>query len=286
MTQMSRLLLAILAVSVAATACGRAGASAPVAHSSPAPSSSVAGVAERSIAFQGVTMTLPTGWTVARPECGQPATHTVVIGTWTGSCPAQLPTQATTSVRLTSDYGRQFALGWTGHRVTWHGQSAWLTQTTQHGLTSVTLTLPWLNTIIDTQSGDAADARSLLRQFAPRLKQGLAVPTQASSVSIQSLAGVDGDHQHRDATITKPIEILRLLSDLKALSPIKSVSRACNGSWWPSTALLTVRAAGHSRTYAARFDSCGLVIGGTGSADRTSQRLHNDVERLVPNSNL
>jgi hypothetical protein len=105
-------------------------------------------------------------------------------------------------------------------------------------------------------------------------------------VFIQSLAGTDGDHQQRNARITDPADVRRILSDLRHLSRVTSPKLACNASWWPHTAVLTVHTKSESRTYAARFDSCDLVIAGTGSAGRVSDHLYADVRRLVPNSNL
>src|SRR2546423_15542126 len=80
----------------------------------------------RSVTFQGISFVLPDGWTVAQPGCRSPDGHTVVLGTWTGSCPLAPRNIAATAVRLTSIYGRQFALNWPGHRATWQGQPAWL----------------------------------------------------------------------------------------------------------------------------------------------------------------
>lgn len=240
----------------------------------------------RSVDFHGISVSLPAGWSVGRPHCGPPANDTVVVGRWTGSCPAGPGDQVTTGVSLTSLYGRQFALSWPGHRLTWQGQPAWLARHSQHGTITDTLTLPWLNAVVAAQSGNAGRARSLLDLVAARPEPGLAVPAHASSVIIESLAGRDGDHQHRGAKITNPKDIRRLLSDLRDLPLVTSPARACNGSWWPSTAILSVHTAGHTRAYAARFDSCGLVIAGTGSAGETSQQLESEVTKLVPNSAL
>jgi hypothetical protein len=287
MTQKSRHWMAGLGVTVAMTACSHPVATAGSSHQSARPLSRVASApatANRTVAFHGITIALPTGWTVARPHCGPPANDTLVIGRWTGSCPAGPGHQVTTGVSLTSLYGRQFALNWPGHRLIWRGQPAWLARQSEHGTTIETLTLPWLNAVVATQSGDAARARSLLGLATARPEPGLAVPARASSVFIQSLAGRDRDHRHRDADITNPREVRRLLSDLRNLPLVTSPARACNGSWWPNTAILSVHAVDHTRTYVARFDRCGLVIAGTGSAGETSQRLESDVKRVLPNS--
>lgn len=283
--------VAVVAVLAAGTTAAVAAWSGPGSDSEqlttgPSPTSSPP-TSSHSVAFQGVEFTLPDGWTVARPHCGPPANDTVVRGVWTGSCPGGIGDQPpTTGVTLTSIYGRQYALSWPGHRTVWHGQPAWLSQTTSHGTTTVTLSLPWLNAVVTTQSGNSAEARRLLDQVTANPEPGLAVPDQASSIFIQSLAGVDGDGQQRNANITDRHEVETVLSDLRGLSPVTSPAHACNGSWWPSTAVLTVHSSGGTRTYAARFDRCGLVVAGTGSAGVSSQQLLGDIRRLVPNSGL
>jgi hypothetical protein len=288
MTKKSRHWMVCLGFAAVATGCSHAVATTGLPRDqSASPTANVpSATAQRPVDFNGVTMTVPAGWTVVQPHCGPPASDTVVIGRWTGSCPASPDHQVTTGVSLTSLYGRQYALNWPGRRLTWHGQPAWLARDSQHGTTTFTLTLPWLNAVVAAQSGNPGQARSLLDLVAARPQPGLAVPAHASSVFIQSLAGRDGDHQQRDAKITNPKDIRRLLSDLRHLPLVASPARACNGSWWPSTAMLSVHTASHTRTYATRFDNCGLVIAGTGSAGETSQRLESDIKRLVPTSGL
>jgi len=248
----------------------------------PSPTASTA--APQSVSFQGITFTLPRGWSVAKPSCG-PLEDTVVVGTWSGLC-TLIPPRPATAVRLTSVYGRAGAQSWPGRRTVWQGQPAWVAEQTSEGVTTATLTLPWLNAAVAAQSADPAKARALLDRVSARSSAGLHVPRQASSVFIQSLAGRDGDGQQRNATVTAPADVQRLLADLRALPPVTSPTRACDGSWWPSTALLTVHSPQGARTYAANFDSCGLVTAGTGSAAAVSQQLLSDVKRLVPNSGL
>jgi hypothetical protein len=239
-----------------------------------------------SVAFQGISFALPDGWTVAQPRCGSPNDHTVVVGTWAGSCPMMPRNLAATAVTLTSLYGRQFALNWPGHRTTWQGQPAWLATEKTGRITSVTLSLPWANAFVTAQSGDATTARDLLDRVSVRKDVGLDVPVDATSVFVQSLAGHDGDGQQRNTTVTHAADVQRLLADLRALLPVTSPGQACNGSWWPSTALLTVRSGAQERTYAARFGGCALVVAGTGSAARASNQLLFDIRHLVRNSGL
>ncbi len=246
----------------------------------------------RRVAFEGVRFTLPSGWTtMMRPGCGLPASNTVVFNYRTGPvlyCPAPLRSASLpTSVTLTTVYGPQYADGWAGQRITWHGQPAWLAVRTQQGVTTVTLTLPWLNAAVAAESPRPARARALLRQVSARPGSGIEVPRDASSVLIQSLAGRDGDGQQRNATITGASEVHRVLADLRSLRPVRAPQAACDGSWWPDTALLTVRVGdGPARTYAAQFGSCGQVIAGTGAAATAGGHLLADIERLVPNSGL
>jgi hypothetical protein len=246
----------------------------------------------RRLAFEGAVFTLPSGWTTTTwPGCGWPASNTVVINYQTGPvlyCPApHPPASLPTSVTLTTIYGPQYAESWTGQRTTWHGQPAWLAVQTQHGVTTVRLTLPWLNAAVTAESPYPARARALLRQVSARPRSGLEVPGDASSVFIQSLAGRDGDRQQRNATITGAAEVHRVLADLRTLRPVRAPQMACDGSWWPDTALLTVRTGyGPARTYAAQFGSCGQVIAGTGAAATVAGHLLADLRRLVPNSGL
>jgi hypothetical protein len=240
----------------------------------------------RSVAFEGITFGLPAGWTVTPGHCGPPANHTVVLGVSAASCPGGRHTPPTTAAQLTTIYGPQFALSWPGHRTTWHGQPAWFDQQTSNGLTTDTLSLPWSNAVVTAQSGDPVAARKLLEHVSVSTPRGLQVAHYATSVFIQSLAGHDGDGLQRNATVTDPTDVQQLLADLRALTPVPSPRRACDGSWLPRTALLTVQSGGKARTYAARFDSCDLVIAGTNSAARANNRLLDDIKRLVPNSGL
>lgn len=240
-----------------------------------------------SVAFEGITFALPDGWTVAQPHCGPPDNHTVVIGTSTAACPGgPAGASPTTGVGLSPLYGRQFALSSPGHRTTFLGQPAWLAEQATGHVTTVTLSLPWANAVVTAQSGDAATARHLLDKVSAPADDRLEVPADATSVFIQSLAGHDGDGQQRNATVTGAPDVQRLLTDLRALRSVTPPGRACDGSWWPSTALLTVHSSGRDRTYAARFDGCGLVVAGTGAAAHTSAQLLSDIRRLLPNSGL
>src|SRR5258707_4681955 len=175
------------------------------------------------VGFEGVLFTLPAGWTTARPGCGWPANDTVVIDYQTGPvlyCPAPFrPASLPTSVTLTSIYGPQYANGWTGQRITWHRQPAWLSEQTKQGVTTVTLTLPWLNVAATAESPRPAQAPALLSQLSVRTRPGLAVPQDASSGFIQSLAGQDGDQQQRNATITGAPAGRPLLTDPRSLRP-------------------------------------------------------------------
>jgi hypothetical protein len=245
----------------------------------------------QTVVFRGIAFTLPTGWSTARRGCGWPANNTVVIDDQTGPspiCPApHLPTPRPTSVMLVTIYGPRYADGWAGQRTEWHRQPAWLAMQTKQGVTTVTLSLPWLNAAVTAESPDPTRARALLNQVSVRPGAGLEVPHDASSVFIQSLAGRDGDGQQRSATVTAAVDVRHLLTDLRSLKPVGSPRSACDGSWWPNTALLTVHGSdGSVRTYAAQFGTCGQVVAGTGTAATASSQLLTDVKRLVPNSGL
>lgn len=266
-----------------AAAAGCAAASAPPTGVREARSATAV---ERHVNFNGVRFDLPDGWRTARPGCGPLANDTVVVGRWYGSCPAQIGhIEPTTGVRLTALYGRQYVLGWPGRRTSWYGQPAWLAHRAGHGLTTYSLALPWLNAVIWAHSGDAVAAERLLLRVHQRRAPGLAVPNSARSVFVESFAGHDGDGLRREVNLTRREDISRLLADLRALPLVTAPGRACS-EWSSSTATLTIRGASSTRTYAARFDACRLVIGGTGSAASTSQRLLEDLRRLVPNAGL
>jgi hypothetical protein len=244
-------------------------------------------LAGRSVTFHGIVFSLPAGWRVAKPQC-EVQNDAVVEGVWTGFCPARVRTlPVPTGVTLTAVYGPRFALSWPGRRTSWHGQPAWLGEHINDGAATATLTVPWLNAEASTQAPTPAQARALLNQVSVRAATGLVLPQHAASVFIQSLAGHDGDGQNRNATIRSTTDVQRLLSDLRALTPDVAPANACNGSWFPNTALITVRGTdGSSHTYAARFGGCNQITAGTGGAARTSPRLIADIRRLVPNSNL
>ncbi len=290
-----RLAASAAAIAVAAVSAGAVVAGAAFTGHAHEPTAAASHQPARSqherVGFEGVLFTLPARWTTALPRCGWPAGNTVVINYQTGPallCPAPFrPASLPTSVTLTTIYGPQYANSWTGQQITWHGQPAWLAAQTKQGVTTVTLTLPWLNVAAAAESPRPARARALLSQLSLRTRSGFAVPQDASSVFIQSLAGRDGDHQRRNATVTSASDVRRVLADLRALGPAQSPRAACDGSWWPDTALLTVHASdGSVRTYAAQFGGCGQVIAGTGAAATVSGDLLADIKRLIPNSGL
>jgi hypothetical protein len=171
--------------------------------------------------------------------------------------------------------------------MTWHGEPAWLAVWTNPGDTRAVLTLPLLNAAVTAESPDRKQAFALLARLWVRAMPGLAVPGDASSVFVQSLAGRDGDGLNRNAMITGTAQVRRLLADLRSLRPARSANPACDGSWWPDTVVLTVHPRrGSARTYAAQFGRCGQVFAGTGTAAMVTARLRADLRRLVPNSGL
>jgi hypothetical protein len=275
----------LLAVALGTTACA----------SSPVESTSLKGTRATNhrhapqVAFQGIAYAVPEGWTRDKPGCGL-ADHTVVTGVRGGSCPGWAGRIVpTTAVQLTAVYGPGFALSWPGRPTSWRGQPAWLSRDSAHGdsahgMWAVQLTLPLLNASVLAQSGELATAQALLNNVAIRASGRFEVPTKAASVFVSSMAGRDGDGLQRNTTITDQAEIRRFLADLRSLRPI--THRACSGSWWPRTALLTFRGPNGSRTYAARFDRCGQVFSGTGASAASSNRLLIDIRRAVPNSGL
>jgi hypothetical protein len=226
---------------------------------------------------------LPEGWKEATVSC-VPKDRTVVTGNAAIHCPAMFQRPPPVSVvSIGPLYGRQFALTWPGSPGEWSGQPAWRSESTTDRVTTATLALPWENALVTARSPDAALARSLLQQVKASAAGGLEVPSQASSVFVQSLAGRESDGLARNATVTNPSDVRRLLADLSGLKHLTG-SKACDGEWWPKTILLTVSAPQSSRTYAARYGQCGQVIAGTGSAASASPQLLADIRRLVPAS--
>lgn len=275
---------AIACLALIGTSCtgSSTGGSAAPGHATGGRTSPPPSAAAKQVGFQGVSFTLPSGWRQVRPGCGI-EDKTVSTGVWTGSCPVNAGSRAT-AVSMTAVFGRQFALSWPGHRITWHGQPAWLARHRDAGMSGVRLTLPLLNASVLAQSPEPARARRLLDNLHVQGSGNFAVPADADGVFIQSLAGHDGDGLQRNRAVTDPADVRMLLSDLRALHPV--TERACTGSWWPSTALLTFHGSAGRRTYAARFDSCGQVFSGTGASATSSTRLLADVRRLVANSGL
>jgi hypothetical protein len=252
---------------------------------SPQPTTS--GPAHRSAVFHGIAYLMPAGWSVTKAHCGFPD-HAVAEGVWTGSCPGgEFGVPTPTGVTLTAVIDPRGAISWPGTRTLWQGQPAWLSHHTTHGVAAATLTLPWLNAVVTAYAPNAGRARALLDRVSVHPAAGLSVPPAASSVFIQSLAGRDGDGQNRSTTVTSTTDVHELLADLQSLNPNVPAVSACNGSWWPDTALLTVRGAdGATRTYAARFGGCEQVVAGTGNAAVTSTKLLVDIRHLLPNSGL
>lgn len=257
------------------------------------------GKAPSAVRFNGIVYRFPdSSWHLAEPTCGTPANHTVTIGVWQGSCPGRAqPVRSPIAVRLTPLYGPQFALNWPGKRTVWNnwgpdlvahwpGEPAWLGTQHADGTSTATLALPWLNAYVEAQAPTMQQARALLNRVEIAGSRWL-IPADASSIFVQSLAGHDGDHQQRNATVQRPRDIKALLDDLRALTTTVDPTRACDGQWWPTTALLTVRtSSGSQQTFAARFGTCRTVTAGTGAAAATSQQLLDDIKRLVPNSGL
>jgi hypothetical protein len=167
-----------------------------------------------------------------------------------------------------------------------HGQPAWTSERKDGATTIVTLALPWANALVTAQSPGARTAHALLQRVSVRVTASLDVASSATSVFIQSLAGHDGDGLQRNVRITAQSDVRRLLTELRSLPVVTASSEACGGSWPTDTALVTVQTANGTHTYAARFDACGLVVGGTGVAARSSATLLADIRRLVPNSGL
>lgn len=240
------------------------------------------------VRVEGVSFPVPPGWAQAPPACFA-RDRTVVVGFWTGSCPGRFgggPVAST--VRLAPYFAPQNYGGAQGVRFDWKGQPAWLHQEHQGGATVFTLTLPWLNATISSQSADPTTARQLLDTAVPHPQSDLGVPATADSVLLQSFTGHDGDGQDRSRTITSPVEVNRLLTQLRSLPVTTSEAQACDETVFDQQSVtITIRARpAPDRTYRARF-SCGQVEGGTGVAALISNgSLLDNIRRLVPNSGL
>src|SRR5437763_1297173 len=69
--------------------CGSSG----VAHpSSPRPATHPPSSPHSTVEFEGVSVDLADGWKITKPSCGALADHTVVSGTYAGSCPGSVGT--------------------------------------------------------------------------------------------------------------------------------------------------------------------------------------------------
>jgi hypothetical protein len=280
-----RLLRGVLIVSIVLmVACSNAEPTRVKAKGTDSPTT----VARSDIVFQGASFSLPPGWSNAEPGCGRPSDKTVVVGIWSGSCPGSVGTPRPSSwVRLTAVFGPQFVDGFSGEQVEWQGQTAWLSDETSFGVTTLRLSVPRLNVVIEAAAPDAADAHALLDRARPRPTDGLGVPLTVPAVFIEGMGGTDGDGLQHNVTVTSSADVTRLLDDLRNAEPVAAGTPACDGSWYRHTALLTVqRNEPAERTFAVRLDGCGQVVSGTGNAAIVSDHLRADILRLLPNSGL
>lgn len=246
---------------------------------------------EHKVPFQGVTFTLPEGWTTGRTFCGPPPDHVLVLedrANFGLRCPyIPRPVIATTSVGLSTLYGRQYTLGWAGQPTQWHGQPAWISHGSVQGGTFWTLVLPRLNVVVTTQAPESDIARGLLDRVSGTTGTGLDVPRTVSSVYLQSFAGYDGDGVVRSITLTRPDDVRLLLEDLRALPLLPSSATACGPDLSKQMAVLTApNDEGGERSYLIRFAGCHQVIAGTGAAAASSQALLDDIRGLLPTSGL
>jgi hypothetical protein len=245
---------------------------------------------DQQVPFSGVTFALPEGWFPGHRGCGSPPEHELVVEdrSLDGLCPyVPSPDTATTSVGLSTLYGRQYTLGWSGQPIQWKGQPAWIDEQPVRGGTSWTLALPLLNTFVVAQSRDASVARALLDRVSWTEGDDLGAPSSAVSVQVQSFAGHDGDGVNRSTTVTAAADVRELLHDLRALPVLPKGTGACGPDLSPQMAVLTVhRADGAERSFLARFASCHQVISGTGRIAATDEFLLQDIRRVLPASGL
>jgi hypothetical protein len=238
----------------------------------------------------GITYTLPPGWTrQTTPTCDQQPDHTVAGGD--SSSPGvtllcTLPGRATkpyTSVSLHGIWTRDYANGWQGTAMTWHGQPAWLDQNSSGGVTQVTLTFPLLNAEVSTMSPSAATARALLNRIALDPARPLSVPDTAASIRIVTLANSRGVPRVLPLVVSRPSDITRLLQDLRSLPSAGAEWASCGSSLPARTLILTITdSSGGDRSFIARFDACLSVTAGTGTSATTTPALIADVRRLLP----
>lgn len=254
-----------------------------------APTRHEARAATSEVELQGIVFSLPGGWSSAQPACGPPADKTVVVGRWASSCPASGgPPIPASSVRLDVVFAPQSVYGFSGEQKNWHGYAAWLAEDAAFGVTTVRLSVPRLNAVVEAAAPEAVDAHALLDHARPRPTDGLGVPSRASAIFIQGMGGKDMDGLEHNVTVTSPDDVQQLLDDLRDAKPVDSATPTCDPSFYRHTALLTVhRDEPAERTFAVRLDAaCGQVVSGTGNAAFVSDELRADIVRLLPNSQL
>jgi hypothetical protein len=239
----------------------------------------------------GVTYAIPPGWKYVNADylCGQQPDHTVIGGgdpsdlPIVHGCPAIPPgLQARTYVALGGIWTTQYAGGWQGQPLTWHGQPAYLNSERQGPVTTMTLAFPLLNAVVSATAPQPATARALLDRIAIHADPGFPVAKDAASIRISRLPA-DGNGAAVTVVAANRDAVTRLLKDLRGLRSRGASVAGCGSDWGKQPTLLTVTDANGANTYyVARFDGCRTISGGTGTAAVVSDALVNDIERLDP----
>jgi hypothetical protein len=239
------------------------------------------------IAFNGIWLRVPKGWTVGSvPLCGFSPDRTVAVSTGAQlavPCPMQPPPKVAPRTLLVDDlYGWDRALGWDGTRTTWHGQPAWISTQLYETVTEVQLTLPWLNAAVTATAPDRAAALRLLDSVVPHPDAAdLGVPDRADAVEVTSFPAVNASGTLFRTHVTRAADVAVLLADLRSGAPVVGGAAACAPNTSYDSAVLTVRSAESFRTFDAVFGGCQQVAGGTGHAAHVGPQLRQDVVRLA-----
>jgi hypothetical protein len=251
----------------------------------PTPTSTAAG-SGASVDFEGVSIRVPTGWSVGVAAwCGLTPDRTVALPQpfeFFASCamssdPVPVPRSLTLNRMVRWDSG----FGWGGTATIWHGQPASVSTDVYLGATRAILALPWLNTAVESTASSRAEAMAQLGAVSIRLGTGIGVPANADAVELESYPAPAVPGQTLRAHVTRPQDVAALLADLRAGGLVTDPAAACARNLTAASAVLTVRSGETFRTFFAVFGDCQLVTSNTGVAARTSNRLLADVDRLA-----
>ena len=265
-----RLIIATACSALLLTACSGDPVSSPTSRPSPS---------LPSVHVNGVTMTLPTGWSQARPWiCDGPAAHTVTLYPQPQphpSCPMTATRElgpAGPSVDLAAVFGPWGTIGWSGTLTSWHGQPAWIRQVSLNGSTRAT----------GVTNADDVTTKDLLAQMIVVSQPSLGVPDAATAMTV-----TDAHLRQAPTVVTSPDGIRLILDALRSLPAVPS-AQACSipGGLGlnPGARVITFTTTAGKVSLLLVRAPCSQVISGTGAAGAVGQALATALAHAVGSS--